>query len=156
MPLLTPLHRSQSLNNFLTNWMRTTHTRLSMQESEVRKNSSNFFRLRSAMNWSVHTHPRCQCNKSYSMTRWCLLKIHADCRIEQKMSQRSGRALCSTKNSQTCHHNHATTRGTLCANEWMTHDTLVARKLLVTNDKRRVKLRVSNSLDRFSRHDYVQ
>jgi hypothetical protein len=32
------------------------------------------------------------------------------------------------------------------AGKWMTHYSLVAWKLLVTNDKRRVELKVSNSL----------
>ncbi len=40
--------------------------------------------------------------------------------------------------------------------EWMTEDALVAWKLLVTKDKRRVELKVFNSLIRLSRHDCVQ
>ena len=42
------------------------------------------------------------------------------------------------------------------AGKWMTQDTLGARKLLVTNHKRRVELIVSDSLGRLSRHDCIQ
>ena len=44
----------------------------------------------------------------------------------------------------------------MLAGEWTTQDTLGARKLLVTNHKRRVELKVSDSLSRLSRHDCVQ
>ncbi len=44
----------------------------------------------------------------------------------------------------------------ILAGEWMTQDALVAWKLLVTKDKRRAELKVSNSLIRRLRHDCVQ